>query len=141
MSGDSNESLSAHPSISPSPFSTRGMNWTQLKCLLVFGVFAAIGFGPVSPGCLIGLYSVVVRPPWMLRAVRNLYHRQGQPLYPAPTPEPQSTGQTRIKAFLSFLTLFLIDIAPYPVTPSIAIPLILIRPRWLLEWVEQLYAK
>lgn len=117
------------------------MNWTQLKFLLVFGVFAVIGFGPVSPGCLIGLYSVVVRPPWMLQAVRNLYQRQGQPLYPAPTPEPQTTGRTRIKAFLIFLTLFLIDIAPYPVTPSIAIPLILIRPRGFLDWVEQLYAK
>ena len=72
---------------------------------------------------------------------RSLYQRQGQPLYPVPALKPQSTGRTRIKAFLIFLTLFVIDIAPYPVTPSIAIPLILIRPRGFLEWVEQLYAK
>ena len=117
------------------------MNWTQLKCLLVFGVFAGIGFGPVSPGCLIGMYSVIARPQWMLRVVRGLYQRQGQTLYSAPTPEPGSTGQIRIKAFLSFLILFLIDIAPYPVTPSIAIPIILMRPRWFYEWVERIYAK
>ena len=117
------------------------MNWTQLKFLLVFGVFAAIGFGPISPGCLIGMYSVIARPQWMQRVVRGLYQHQGQPLYSAPTLEPGATGRIRIKAFLSFLVLFLIDIAPYPVTPSIAIPVILIRPRWFYEWVEHIYAK
>lgn len=31
------------------------MNAAQFKLTLVFLVFAVIGFGPVSPGCLIGL--------------------------------------------------------------------------------------
>jgi hypothetical protein len=116
------------------------MNWTQLKCLLVFGVFAGIGFGPVSPGCLIGTFSVMARPPWMLRVVRSLYQRQQQLIYPMPSIDPKATGRIRIKAFLSFLILFIIDIAPYPVTPSIAIPIILIRPRWFFAWVERIYA-
>ncbi len=116
------------------------MNRTQLTCLLVFAIFAIIGFGPVSPGCLIGMYSVMARPLWMLRVVRGLYQREGQPIHPVPPIEPGISGRVRIKAFLTFLTLFLIDIAPYPVTPSLAIPVILIRPRWFYEWVERIYA-
>lgn len=116
------------------------MNRTQLTCLLVFSVFAIIGFGPVSPGCLIGMYSVITRPDWMLRAVRGLYEHRGRPLYPVPRADPGNSGQVRAKAFLSFMTLFLIDIAPYPVTPSIAIPVILLRPKWFHDWVERIYA-
>ena len=116
------------------------MNSTQIKCLLVFGVFAGIGFGPVSPGCLIGMFSVMFRPQWMLQVVRGLYQNQGQPMYSVPPAESEALRTLRIKGFLSFLVLFLIDIAPYPVTPSIAIPIILIRPRWFYEWVERIYA-
>lgn len=116
------------------------MNRTQLTCLLVFAIFAIIGFGPVSPGCLIGMYSVMARPQWMLRVVRGLYQLDGEALYPMPPIEPGTSGRVRIKALLTFLTLFLIDIAPYPVTPSLAIPVILIRPRWFYEWVERIYA-
>jgi hypothetical protein len=115
------------------------MNLAQVKCLLVFSVFAVIGFGPVSPGCLIGMYSVMARPRWLLRVVRQVYENGGKPLYPAPPLEPGRSREVRIKCFLSLLTLFLIDIAPYPVTPSIAIPIILIRPRWFYELVERIY--
>jgi hypothetical protein len=116
------------------------MNSTQFKCLLVFGVFAGIGFGPISPGCLIGMYSVVARPQRLLGVTRALYQRQGVPMFSMSSIESESSKRIRLKAFLSFLILFLIDIAPYPVTPSIAIPIILIRPRWFYEWVERIYA-
>jgi hypothetical protein len=115
------------------------MNFTQLKCLLVFGVFAVIGFGPVSPGCLIGMYSVLTRPRWLLEVVRRLYLNANRPMYPAPPLEPGNSGRVRVLTFLCFLALFLIDIAPYPVTPSIAIPVILIRPRWFYALVERIY--
>jgi len=75
------------------------MNWTQLKCLLVFGVFAAIGFGPISPGCLIGMYSVIARPQCMQRVVRGLYQQQGQPLYSAPTLDPEPLAESASKPF------------------------------------------
>lgn len=116
------------------------MNMTQLKCVLVFSLFAVIGFGPVSPGCLIAMYAVLARPRWLLAVARCLYEQAGQPLYPAPPPEPAGSGKVRVKAFLGFLTLFIIDIAPYPVTPSIAIPVILLRPRWFYNLVERVYS-
>jgi hypothetical protein len=115
------------------------MNLTQVKCLLVFGIFAIIGFGPISPGCLIAMYSVLARPLWLLRVVRSLYEKQGQPMFPAPHVEQETSGSLRAKTFLAFLGLFLVDIAPYPVTPSIAIPVILLRPRWFYELVERVY--
>jgi hypothetical protein len=117
------------------------MNFTQLKCLLVFGVFAVIGFGPVSPGCLIAMYSILVRPRWLLEMARRLYEQAGQPLYPAPPSEADGSQKMRIKAFLGFLVLFIVDIAPYPVTPSIAIPVILLRPRWFYDLVERVYGR
>jgi hypothetical protein len=36
------------------------MNLAQIKCLSVFAVFAIIGFGPISPGCLIGMVVVLM---------------------------------------------------------------------------------
>lgn len=105
----------------------------------VLRCFAIIGLGPVSPGCPIGMYSVMARLQWMLRVVRGFYPREGQPIHPMPPIEPGISTQVRSKAFLTFLTLFLIDIAPYPVTPSLAIPIILIRPRWFFEWVERIF--
>jgi hypothetical protein len=115
------------------------MNLAQVKCLLVFSVFAVIGFGPVSPTCLIGMYSVMARPRWLLRVVRQVYENAGKPLYPALLLDPGKSREVRIKCFLSLLTLFLIDIVPFPVTASIAIPIVLIRPRWFYELVERIY--
>ncbi len=60
-------------------------------------------------------------------------------MYPAPNLEPGNSARVRVYTFLCFLALFLIDIAPYPVTPSLAIPIILIRPRWFYELVETIY--
>ena len=113
------------------------MNPAQLKCLLVFSVFAVIGFGPVSPGCLIGMYVVVVRPRWFIELARELYTQDGKRLYPLPL--PPNPPRTRRKCFLGLLGLFIVDIAPVPVTPTVAFIILLSRPRWFYETVEAVY--
>lgn len=116
------------------------LNRTQIKCLLVFSVFAVIGFGPVSPGCLIGMYVVVARPPWFLGVVRALYaDRVDDPPSAVPT-SSRNPQRTRKKCFLSLLGLFVLDIAPVPVTPMVAFVILLVRPRWFGEMVETIYA-
>lgn len=112
------------------------MNTTQIKCLLVFCVFAIIGFGPVSPSCLIGMYVVIHRPDWFLQTTRKLYSN------PPPLPNPvRHPFATRVKCFLSLLALFILDIAPVPVTASVAFVILLARPRWFYEMVETVYSK
>ena len=49
-------------------------------------------------------------------------------------------NNTRIKAFLCLLILFVIDIAPVPVTPVIAYVIILSRPQWFLRVVRGVYS-
>lgn len=111
------------------------INSTQAKCLSVFAIFAIIGFGPVSPGCLIGLYIIVVRPEWFLSLIESMYnHRQTFPFLTA-----KQTRVARIESFLSLLTLFIIDIAPVPVTPVIAFVIILSRPQWFYRIVRTIY--
>ena len=39
-------------------------------------VFAVIGYGPVSPGCLIGIYVVIKRPNCFSKLVDDLYGNQ-----------------------------------------------------------------
>lgn len=112
------------------------MNVAQIKCLSVFSLFAIIGFGPVSPGCLIGMYIVVMRPGWFLRLVKNMY---GNPQLSASIVRVQQTRNSRIKGFLSLLALFIIDIAPIPVTPVIAFLIILSRPQWFYRIVTNVY--
>jgi len=115
------------------------MNPAQLKCLLVFSVFAVIGFGPVSPGCLIGLYVVAFRPRWFIELARELYTAaDGTRLQPMPPP-PTNPLRTRQKCFLSLLALFIVDIAPVPVTPTVAFVILLARPRWFYQTVEAVY--
>ena len=109
------------------------MNNAQLKCLSVFAIFAVIGFGPVSPGCLIGMYVVIMRPTWFLQLVDNLYSDFKAPGFIA-------SNNIRIKAFLCLLILFIIDIAPVPVTPVIAFVIILSRPQWFLHVVRNVYS-
>ncbi len=109
------------------------MNSAQLKCLFVFAIFSVIGFGPVSPGCLIGMYVVIMRPTWFLQLVDNLYNNFTAPGFIA-------SNNTRIKAFLCLLALFIIDIAPVPVTPVIAFVIILSRPQWFLRIVRDVYS-
>ena len=105
------------------------INSAQLKCLAVFSVFAIIGFGPISPGCLIGMYIVLRRPDWFLALVTQLY--ENTPVILALKP----SSAIRLKSFLSLLTLFIIDIAPVPVTPVIVFAIIFIRPQWFYNTV------
>jgi hypothetical protein len=115
------------------------MNVTQIKCLLVFGIFAIIGFGPISPGCLIGMYVVVKRPQWFWTLCINLYARPGNFQSSFPINSNKHSRKVRIKYFLCILGLFIIDIAPVPVTPVIAFAIILSRPEWFYTTVENIY--
>jgi len=117
------------------------MNPTQVKCLVVFTLFALIGFGPISPSCLIGIYIVIERPRWFFNLVGNLYERQ-PPLQNRVSPDSEKqTRRTRIKCFLSLLGLFIADIAPIPVTALIAFTVILNRPLWFVRVVASVYGK
>ena len=109
------------------------MNTAQLKCLSVFALFAVIGFGPVSPGCLIGMYIVLMRPNWFLQLADDLYSNHAAPSFIA-------SKNTRIKTFLCLLILFVIDIAPVPVTPVIAFVIILSKPQWFQRVIIGVYS-
>ncbi len=111
-------------------------NSARLKLLAVFSVFALIGFGPLSPGCLIGMFIVISRPPWFKQLIDHLYD------YPPYTPPPTSRSHfaPRLKTFTALLSLFIIDILPFPVTPCIAFIIILARPPWFHHLVAHIYA-
>jgi hypothetical protein len=111
------------------------MNLAQIKCLSVFAVFAIIGFGPVSPGCLIGMYVVLKRPIWFRNLICKLY--ENQPFNFEINVAEQAT--IRKKTFLFLLCLFIVDIAPIPVTPVIAFVIILSRPLWFYQRVAKIY--
>ena len=111
------------------------MNLTQVKCLSVFSLFALIGFGPISPGCLIGMYIVSRRPPWFLQLTQQLY--AGSAVLSSVRPTP--AGHIRIRCFCSLVLLFIIDIAPVPVTPVLAFGIILARPAWFYPLVQAVY--
>ncbi len=117
----------------------KNMNSSQIKCLLVFAIFAIIGFGPVSPGCLIGMYVVLFRPLWFWTLTDNLYEKQllAQEIVVANT--PKQTRQARQKCFICLLGLFIIDILPVPVTPVVAFTIILSRPNWFYQLVARIY--
>ncbi len=117
------------------------MNLTQFKCMAVFAVFALIGFGPVSPGCLIGLFIVVRRPEWFGHVAAKLYAGRVLPESGITTLSLELSRSARIKGFLSLLCLFIVDIAPVPVTPAIAFVVILARPAWFYRVVENVYGR
>jgi hypothetical protein len=117
------------------------MNLTQIKCLLVFAVFAIIGFGPISPGCLIGMFIVVMRPRWFAQLITNMYANLADPLSVDPSQTSGQSRQARIKCFLSLLGLFIIDILPVPVTPVIAFGIILLRPMAFYRLVSRVYGR
>ena len=110
------------------------MNAAQFKLTLVFLVFAVIGFGPVSPGCLIGLTVLALRPEWFYRLIQDLY--RGKTIRGSFEPGKH----IRLQAIAVLLVLLGIDILPFPVTPSIVLPLIFIRPTWLYRSVMAIYA-
>jgi hypothetical protein len=117
------------------------MNSTQIKCLLVFAIFAIIGFGPVSPGCLIGMYVVSFRPLWFWTLADNLYAKQLLPQKIVGADTLKQSRQARQKCFICLLGLFIIDIAPVPVTPVVAFAIILGRPNWFYQLVARIYEK
>ena len=115
------------------------MNSSQIKCLLVFAIFAIIGFGPVSPGCLIGMYVVLFRPLWFWTLTDNLYEKQPLPQRIVGADTLKQTRQARQKCFICLLGLFIIDILPVPVTPVVAFTIILSRPNWFYQLVARIY--
>ncbi len=81
------------------------------------------------------MYVIVVRPEWFLLLIENMYnHRKTLPFITA-----KQTKATRIKSFLSLLALFILDIAPLPVTPVVAFVIILSRPQWFYRVVRTIY--
>lgn len=115
------------------------MNKAQLKCLAVFSLFALIGFGPISPGCLIGMAVVILRPNWFRQLLLDMYASKPGLANLEPSLSPEQVSKTRIKAFLSLLTLFIIDILPVPVTPAVAFVIILARPIWFYHLGAAIY--
>jgi len=113
------------------------MNKTQIKCLIVFSVFAIIGFGPISPGCLIGMTVVALRPRWFWQLAVNLYADKA--IATIPDISESQSQQARKKCFLSILALFIVDIAPVPVTPAVAFFIIFTRPQWFYRIVAVIY--
>lgn len=115
------------------------MNDTQVKCLLVMMVFALIGFGPLSPTCLIGLFVVIARPRWFFELVRRLYRNAGDDAIPFKPANWAAANIARIKACLCLLALLVLDIAPVPVTSPIGIYVVIARPKWFKALVEKIY--
>jgi hypothetical protein len=113
------------------------INKAQIQCLAVFSVFAIIGFGPISPGCLIGMFIVMFRPHWFWQLTVNVY--AGKPTIPNATISAAQSKQARKKCLWSLLTLFIIDIVPLPVTPTIAFFIILGRPEWFYRLIASIY--
>ncbi len=113
------------------------LNVAQLKCLAVFSSFAIIGFGPISPGCLLGLYIVWKRPEWFLRLVGRVYEHPRH----AEFMSAQQSRRARIKSFLTLLALFVLDILPLPITPIVAFGIILARPQWFYRAVTHVYGE
>ena len=109
------------------------MNAAQIKCLSVFAIFAIIGFGPVSPGCLIGMYIVLKRPVWFRKLIGDMYENLNFEI------DRTEQAAVRKKTFLFLLCLFIADIAPVPVTPVIAFIIILSKPLWFYQIVIKIY--
>ena len=116
---------------------------TQIKCLMVMILLSLIGFGPISLTCLIGLYVVIARPAWFIRVARNLYLRSDSPATESTNTNTTDSSHSiypRIKAFLSLVTLLILDIAPVPVTGFIGLIVVISRPPWFKNLVEGIYA-
>lgn len=115
------------------------MNKAQIKCLAVFSIFAIIGLGPISPGCLIGMAVVIARPEWFRQLLIELYEGKAATARLPDEISPAQSRQARRKAFLSLASLFIIDILPVPVTPAIAFVIILARPMWFYRLAATIY--
>ena len=114
---------------------------TRIKCLLIMLLFSLIGFGPLSLTCLIGIYVVLVRPAWFIRVARDLYLRPNDSVMNEKMlPGPSGNFVIRGKAFISLIMLLILDIAPLPITGIIGLIVVLSRPVWFIELVQQIYA-
>jgi len=105
-------------------------------------MLAIIGFGPLSLTCLIGMYVVVARPSWFYTVVVDLY-RDANPI---PMPGMVATRKhhssalgVRLEVFMSLFVLLVLDIAPVPVTGSIGLCIVILRPLWFRTLVEKMY--
>ena len=117
------------------------MNTAQIKALAVFSVFMIIGFGPISPGCLIGMFIVLKRPDWFAKLIGTMYADLPGAAAPGLTYTEEQIRSARRRFFLCLLTLFILDIAPVPMTPVIAFGVILLRPSWFYRAVCGVYGK
>ncbi len=115
------------------------MNDTQVKCLAVLMGFFLIGFGPLSPTCLIGLFVVIARPRWFFELVQKLYRNAGDAISFKPLANCAAANIARIKSLVCLLMLLLLDIAPVPVTSSIGLYVVIARPKWFKALVEKIY--
>ena len=113
----------------------------QAKCLTVLSIFALLGFGPISPTCLVGFYIVVTRPLWFFTLVGNLYDNPSQFQISDSDNAGNHSILVRIKCFFSLLALLILDIAPIPVTAMIAFPIVLGRPNWFKRVVLKVYGR
>jgi hypothetical protein len=90
---------------------------------------------------LIGMFVVLMRPLWFWNLVSNLYARP-KPYHAVPAVDiVNQANKTRKKSFLCLLGLFIIDIAPIPITPVIAFGIILGRPLWFYRLVSRIYGQ
>lgn len=117
------------------------MNSAQLKCLGVFSIFAIIGFGPISPGCLIGMFVIIRRPDWFLALIESMYEDKSFDQQLASLNQSITITYARLKAFMVLVLLFILDIVPVPVTPVFAFAIILSRPVWFYQVVRSVYCQ
>jgi hypothetical protein len=75
---------------------------------------------------------------WFWIVAENLYANKSLSHTSVETKQNQ---KTRKKCFLSLLSLFIIDIAPVPVTPVVAFVIILSRPQWFYQVLARVYGK
>lgn len=113
------------------------INKAQIQCLAEFSLFAIIGFGPISPGCLIGMFVVLFKPDWFWQLAVNLYAGKSMPTSSSISAE--QSRRARKTSFMNLLGLLIIDIAPIPVTPMIAFFIILARPEWFYRLIATIY--
>lgn len=80
------------------------------------------------------MYIVWMRPEWFSKLIDGMYD------YPGNIADT-TVKNARIKCLLGLLILFIIDIAPVPVTPVIAFFVILGKPEWFYRMVKNVYAE
>jgi hypothetical protein len=86
------------------------------------------------------MFVVLIRPKWFLALTLAMYRTHCGKSRLEELDNSTYIKNTRIKAFFSLVTLFLIDIAPVPVTPVIAFCIFLMRPLWFYSLVVSVYS-